>query len=296
MPTTKLNIAVFGRIIEEKVTPYIKQMFEQLKQQNIEVTIFEPFHNFLKQKKIIEGEYKTFVKAQDLDKTDYMFSIGGDGTLLESVLYNGSREIPILGINAGRLGFLANITVDRIPQAIEALLNKKFRYDDRILVNLETNEDLFSGINYALNEFAIVKRDNSSMILVHAYLNGEFLNSYWSDGLIVSTPTGSTGYSLSCGGPLVMPQTNNFIISPINPHNLNVRPMIVPDDSQLTFKIEGRSKKFLISLDSRSKSVNDSIQIKVSKANFHARLIELENTNYFNTLRNKLNWGLDIRN
>jgi len=226
----------------------------------------------------------------------FVFSIGGDGTLLDTVTYVGAQQIPILGINTGRLGFLATVTVERIAQAIDALFKGHFVLEERSLIRVDTDPEVFNGINFGLNEFSILKRDTSSMIVVHTYIDGEYLNSYWADGLIVSTPTGSTGYSLSCGGPVMLPQTNNFIIAPVCPHNLNVRPLIVSDRSVISFEIEGRSNNFLLSLDSRSVAVDAGIQIAVRRENFAVRLVKLNHVNFLTTLRSKLNWGLDKRN
>jgi NAD+ kinase len=231
-----------------------------------------------------------------MGEADIVLSLGGDGTLLDAITYIGDHEIPILGINMGRLGFLATTTQENAENAIDSLYNKAYKIDERTLIKVVSDEDLFNGINFGLNEFTILKRDTSSMIVVHTYIDGEYLNSYWADGLIVSTPTGSTGYSLSCGGPLVLPQSNNFIIAPVSPHNLNVRPMVVSDKSIISFQIEGRSKNFLVSLDSRSKSVAADIKIAVKKEDFKVKLINLKGYNYLQTLRNKLNWGLDMRN
>lgn len=291
-----MKIAIFGRTIPQKVQGAIRELFVVLKQNEIELLIYHSFKEFLEEKIPEVENLNTFSKPKDIIGCDYVFSIGGDGTLLETVTYIGDKNIPVLAINAGRLGFLANIPSEQISKAIKALLNKEYKIDERILLHLDTEENIFNGLSYALNEFAILKRDTSSMIVVHTYINGDFLNSYWADGLIVSTPTGSTGYSLSCGGPLVMPQTQNFIIAPVNPHNLNVRPIVVSDDSEITFKIEGRSKKFLVSLDSRSRAVDATIELKIRKENFKIKLIQLPESNFFNTLRAKLNWGLDIRN
>lgn len=294
-----MKIAVIGKKhLKEECYSFINILFEEFKSSNIEVLIEKNFYGYLLQNSIITGEYITFSSTQSrcLTNLDYFFSIGGDGTLLETVTYVKERNIPIIGINAGRLGFLATIPLDSIKNTLTSLFTEKYRLDERILVKLTTKEQLFKGLNFGLNEFAITKRDTSSMIIIHTYIDDLFLNSYWADGLIVSTPTGSTGYSLSCGGPLVMPNTNNFIISPINPHNLNVRPMIIPDTSKIHFQVEGRSDNFLVSLDSRSKIVTSETEMIVSKADFKIQLIELSDVNYFNTLRSKLNWGLDSRN
>ena len=257
--------------------------------------LYAPFANFL-EKKGIYVKSKLYTTGAELLKPDFILSVGGDGTLLETVTFVKKKEIPILGINAGRLGFLATTPREKITESLDALFTGDFRYDDRSLIRLESEEDIFNGLNFGLNEFTILKKDTSSMIVVHTYIDGEYLNSYWADGLIVSTPTGSTGYSLSCGGPLVLPQSNNFIIAPVSPHNLNVRPIIVSDNSVISFKIEGRGKNVLVSLDSRSKTVPASITLKVKKESFKARLVEVQGYNFLETLRNKLNWGLDLRN
>jgi NAD+ kinase len=208
----------------------------------------------------------------------------------------GNAEIPILGINTGRLGFLATTPKEKIEQALTDLLNRNYKIDARTLIKMESNRPIFQDIDFALNEFGILKTDSSSMITVHTYVDGDYLNSYWADGLIVATPTGSTGYSLSCGGPIVLPHSNNFIITPVSAHNLNVRPLIVSDQSEITFKIESRSNKFLVSLDSKSESVDNDVKLTVRKEDFQAKLVTFSYSNYFDTLRQKLNWGLDLRN
>jgi len=201
-----------------------------------------------------------------------------------------------VGINTGRLGFLATISKEKVTHAVEALYQNEYSYDLRTLVRVHSDQDVFDGCNFGLNDFTILKKDTSSMITVHTYIDGEYLNSYWADGLIVSTPTGSTGYSLSCGGPVVLPQSHNFIITPVSPHNLTVRPMVVSDNSVISFEIEGRSNNFLVSLDSRSYTVDASIQMAVSKEQFMAKLVKLDGYNFLDTLRQKLNWGYDARN
>ncbi len=290
-----MRIAIFGRTFNKSCIPYIQQIFDILKEKEVTYFVIDPLYQFLSKNDVVM-DTTVFEGKADLPEIDFAFSIGGDGTLLETVTYIESRQTPILAINAGRLGFMATVQIEKISSSLEKFFNKEYTVSERILVQMNTEDKLFGEDNFALNEFAILKRDSSSMIVIQAYINGEFLNTYWADGLIVSTPTGSTGYSLSCGGPLVMPTTNNFIIAPINPHNLNVRPLIVPDDCTLSFKIEGRSKSFLVSLDYRSKKIGANKEIIVSKADFKTKLIEIEESNYFNVLRNKLNWGLDARN
>lgn len=226
---------------------------------------------------------------------DAMVCVGGDGTLLDTMSLIRNSEIPVLGINTGRLGFLAALSSEGLPRAIADLQKGNYSIEDRTLLQFESTEDLFD-YNFALNDFVLHKKETSSMIVVHTYLNGEFLNSYWADGLIVSTPTGSTGYSLSCGGPIIFPRSENFVITPIAPHNLNVRPVVVKDDYVISFEIEGRASSYLATLDSRSKTVSSHAQMAVKKADHRLKLIRLEGDQYLDTLRNKLNWGFDKRN
>ncbi len=292
-----MKIAINTRPLLEEHSHFVLQLYNALQNKGVQLHLQVNFLSWLIRKKqnvegtiVFEGNHDL---AHDLD---FVFSIGGDGTLLETVTFVGSRETPIVGINAGRLGFLATVQTNEIQLALENIFASKYKVEKRSLLKLVSDKDLFGGLNFAVNEFAILKKDTSSMIVVHAYLDGVFLNSYWSDGLIVSTPTGSTGYSLSCGGPIVLPESNNFIIAPISPHNLNVRPMIIPDTSELSFKIDDRKKNFLVALDSRSIPVNPNVALKVKKENFNLMLVSFEGSDFISTLRKKLNWGLDVRN
>ncbi len=226
---------------------------------------------------------------------DYLISVGGDGTILSAVEITGDSNIPIIGVNTGRLGFLANVSTDSFIKAFNELKNGSFSIDKRTLLQLESNTDLFR-FNYALNDFVLHKKETSSMITVHAFLNGEPLNSYWADGLIIATPTGSSGYSLSCGGPILFPKSSSMVVTPIAPHNLNVRPIIIPDDQVLSFEIEGRSTQFLASLDSRSVTIDQTVQIAIRKADFCINLLRFEGDTFLKTLRNKMLWGMDNRN
>ncbi|MBC7450161.1 MAG: NAD kinase [Cytophagales bacterium] len=289
--------ALHGRPFNEDNIPYVQHLLNYLQKKEISLVINEAFIQYLEQTSIVlPKEYTSFKTKEDLSRPDLMLSIGGDGTLLEAATFVGQKEIPLIGINTGRLGFLATTPREEIESSVNELIAKDYKISERTLIKLVSDEDLFEGLNFAMNEFALIKRDSSSMITVHTYIDGEFLNSYWADGLIVSTPTGSTGYSLSCGGPLVHPKTENFIITPLSPHNLNVRPMLVPDSCHISFEIEGRNQNFLISLDSRSKIVSSNIKLSVKKESFKVKLVELKNYNYFKTLRTKLNWGQDARN
>ncbi|WKV13693.1 NAD kinase [Marivirga harenae] len=291
-----VKIAIHGKVFNEEVKPYIKKVVDFLISANVELIVSQLFADKFRKAFPEYSNFRIFKHLFESDNVDYLISLGGDGTLLEAVSYVGSIETPILGINTGRLGFLATTPKSKIEKALSDLLSKNYKIDSRALIRLETDSKVFGATPFALNEFAILKTDSSSMITVHTYVDGEYLNSYWADGLIVATPTGSTGYSLSCGGPIILPHSNNFVITPVSAHNLNVRPLIVSDQSVISFKIEGRSNKFLVSLDSKSHSVDSSIKMSVRKGDFKAKLITFDQMNYFDTLRQKLNWGLDLRN
>ena len=291
-----MKIAIIGKPFQEKLIPYMQALIDELANRQAEIMVVEYFRIYLQNYIRLPAGIGVFRRGDALNDVDFVFSIGGDGTLLDALTYVGAKQIPILGINTGRLGFLATVPYDNIPAAIDALYQGHFVIDERSLIRADTDQEVFDGINFGLNEFSILKTDTSTMIVVHTYLDGQYLNSYWADGLIISTPTGSTGYSLSCGGPVVLPQTNNFVISPVCPHNLNVRPLVVSDKSIISFEVEGRSNNFLISLDSRSKPVDANIQISVRKEDFSARLVKMTHVNFLTTLRTKLNWGMDKRN
>ncbi|WP_242929484.1 NAD kinase [Pontibacter vulgaris] len=291
-----MKIAILGKPFEDNIAPFIQALFDELVRRGAELLVVEHFKLYLGNTINLPSDIAIFSRGDSLVGVDVVLSIGGDGTLLDTVTYVGADQLPILGINTGRLGFLATIPYDSINAAIDALYKNEYTLDERSLIRVDANQDVFDGINFGLNEFSIQKRDTSAMLVVHTYIDGEYLNSYWADGLVVATPTGSTGYSLSCGGPLVLPKTNNFIISPVCPHNLNVRPMIVPDSSVISFEVEGRSSSFLASLDSRSVPVDMTVQLSVRREDFVARLVKLHHVDFLSTLRSKLNWGLDKRN
>jgi len=282
---------IHGLTIEENSAEHFNQIIEYLKKEDIDF-LFTP--QFLERNKhLIDASQKIDWITNEYD---LVFSLGGDGTFLESVLLVGEMEIPILGINMGRLGFLASIAKEQILESLNLLFEGKYDIEKRSLISIESNLDLFDGKCFALNEFAILRKDLSSMIQVKSYINGQYLNTYWADGLMVSTPTGSTGYSLSCGGPLMMPDAKDFVITPISPHNLNVRPLIVSDDSELRFEIETRERSYLLSLDSRSETIENDIEIKVKKASFYGKSVRIEGINFPETIKNKLGWGFDKRN
>ncbi|MGE6221276.1 NAD kinase [Nubsella zeaxanthinifaciens] len=292
-----MKIAIYGRDFNDNVLPFVQQVIDTLASTKIEIAIYRKFFSFVEKKLVLPENLTTFDSHQDLaSKADILLSLGGDGTLLDTISFVRDSQIPVIGINFGRLGFLASINKAEISAAITALVNGEYTIDQRSLLNLESKIGLFGEENFALNDITIHRRDNSAMMIIHAYLNGEFLNSYWADGLIIATPTGSTAYSLSCGGPIILPSAQNFVITPVAPHNLNVRPIIIPDDVELAFEVEARSTKFLLTCDSRTETVDRNVKISINKAKFSINLIRLNNETFLTTLRNKLLWGIDTRN
>jgi NAD+ kinase len=295
-----MKIGIHGKEFKKEHAPAIARIFEILRDNDIQAFVSSRFDSHLKHHQLFRNiqrdVYEANENTSDFRHLKFFLSIGGDGTLLESVTHVGHWETPILGINTGRLGFLATIGKDEIEGAIKKIVDGAFTLDKRAVLKVESDQKVFGNLNFALNDFTVVKKDTSSMITIHTFIDGEFLNSYWADGIIVATPTGSTGYSLSCGGPLIFPRSGNFAITPVSPHNLTVRPIIVSDSSVISFQIEGRSKKFLVSLDSRISTVDHTAKLSVRKGDFKVNLIQLEGQHYFKTLRQKLNWGLDIRN
>ena len=292
-----MRIAIYGRDFNDSVLPFVQEVFNALAAHQIEISVYLKFYNYIKNKVSLPSNLITFSNHKELlNETDVLLSLGGDGTLLDTLALVRDSKIPVIGINFGRLGFLASINKTEIKEAIEALVNGEYSLDKRGILSLESQNDLFGDESFALNDMTIHRRDNSAMMIIHAFMNGEFINSYWADGLTIATPTGSTAYSLSCGGPIILPNAQNFVITPIAPHNLNVRPIIIPDDVKLTFEIEARSTKFLLSCDSRTVTVDRSVKIGIKKADFNINLIRLNNESYLTTLRNKLLWGIDTRN
>lgn len=292
-----MKIAIYSRGIENNQLQDINLLLKELVNLGAEPVFYQDFFNQIYAAVNIDCKYSTFNSSSEMDSSiDCMISLGGDGTLLDTVILVKDSGIPVLGVNYGRLGFLANIGKDEIHTALESLVNRKYVLDKRSLIHLDANIPLFGETPYALNEFSLHKKDSSPMIKIHTYLNGEFLNTYWADGLIVATPTGSTGYSLSCNGPVVFPDCASFVITPVAPHNLNIRPIIVPDNNIISFEIEGRTDGFLCTMDSRREIVTKEIQLAVKKESFDINLIRLNENNFLQTLRNKLSWGLDKRN
>jgi len=292
-----MKTAIYSRILEDEQQKDIQLFFDELSRQQIEPIIYLPFFEQIKERISLPVDTKTFSISEDLsDEIEFMISLGGDGTLLDTVTIVRNKDISIMGINFGRLGFLASIGRDEVKIAVKAMAKRTYVVDKRTMIHLDSDIPMFGNIPYALNEFSIHKRDVASMIKIHTYLNGEFLNSYWADGLIVATPTGSTGYSLSCNGPVVFPDSGSFVITPVAPHNLNVRPIIVSDSNIISFEIESRADQIICALDSRRELVGKNVQLAVRKESFFINLVRLRENNFLQALRNKLTWGLDKRN
>ena len=292
-----MKVAIYSRVMEENQRQDVQLFFDELKKQKLQPVIFHSFFEQVKNTITLPSDTEIFHLSEDItNEIQAIISLGGDGTLLDTVTLVRGHTVPVMGINFGRLGFLASIGHNEVQEAIKALVNHSFVVDKRTLIHLDSNLSLFGNVPYGLNEFAIHKQDIAPMIKIHTYLNGEFLNTYWADGLIVATPTGSTGYSLSCNGPIVFPESGSFVITPVAPHNLNVRPIVVPDDNIISFEIESRSDQFICALDSRREIINKDVQLAVRKESFTLSLIRLNENNFLQTLRNKLTWGLDKRN
>lgn len=275
----------------------IQSLFNSLNERKIEYYINKKFVSFLTQHIELKGKHTVYVEADEINEpVNFLLSIGGDGTLLDTITAVGDSKLPIVGLNTGRMGFLAYNAKNEINSMLDNLQNGDYKLQRRSLLQAKTKGNVFGNFNFALNELTIHKKDSSSMMTVNTYIDGECLNSYWSDGLIISTPTGSTAYSLSCGGPIVLPGSKNFIINPIAPHNLTARPVVIPDDVQIKLKVEGRDPEFLATLDSRTVTISNSTEIYVTKAPFYINLVQFENQSFLNTLRKKMHWGTDVRN
>jgi len=293
-----MKVAIFGQYYQNDTRPIIKDIFVFFNRNNVEMVIEEKFLKILYEEKIVEKQYNTFSSHSDLDTSfDILISIGGDGTILRAATFVRDSGIPVLGVNAGRLGFLAKVQKENIELFLKIILEKKYTISERTLLSMECTPNCEEiDINFAMNEISVSRKDTTSMITIETFLNGEYLNSYWADGLIISTPTGSTGYSLSCGGPILTPEVKGLVITPIAPHNLNARPLVIPDDIEIKLKVSGREEQYLVSLDSRITSVNNNSELKIKKTPFKINMVEIPEETFFKTLRNKLLWGEDKRN
>jgi len=292
-----MKVAIYGRLLDISKAQIVQYLFDELRKREIECFIHDGFYAHLVKKiKHLEG-IPLFSGYDDIkDQADFIFSLGGDGTILDTLTLVRDSDIPIMGINLGKLGFLSSLGEEEIAAALNALQNKTYLLDERVLIHLDSDKGLFGESPYALNDFTIHRKDTSSMIRIHTYLDGQFLNTYWADGLVVSTPTGSTGYALSCGGPVILPNSGNFVIAPVAPHNLSTRPIIIPDTSSISFEVEGRIDSFLCTLDSRVVTIDSTFNLNLRKEDFTLKLVRLKEKHFLSTLRSKLYWGMDKRN
>ncbi|CAM2981141.1 NAD+ kinase [Flavobacterium succinicans] len=294
-----MKVALYGQYYLVSTEPIIKDIFVFFNKNNVEMVIEATFLNMLYEKKIVSKEYKTFSSHTELDSSfDMLISIGGDGTMLRAVTLVSNSGVPLLGINAGRLGFLANVQKENIAAFMQLVLDKKYTLSQRTLLSLTCSpeNETILALDFALNEVSVSRKDSTSMITIETYLNGEFLNSYWADGLIIATPTGTTGYSLSCGGPILTPDVKSLVITPIAPHNLNARPLVISDDTEIVLRVTGREDQYLVSLDSRITSIQNESVLTIKKTPFKINMVEIQEETFLKTLRNKLLWGEDRRN
>ncbi|WP_414000107.1 NAD kinase [Flavobacterium sp. W1B] len=294
-----MKIAIYGQYYQNSTEPIIRDIFVFFNQTNVELVIESNFLKILYEKKIVEKEYKTFESHTELNQSfDMLISIGGDGTILRAATLVRDSGVPILGINAGRLGFLATVQKENIAKFMQLAIDKNYTLSKRTLLTLTCSpeNESIQELNFAMNEVTVSRKNTTSMITIETYLNGEYLNSYWADGLIISTPTGSTGYSLSCGGPILTPDVKSLVITPIAPHNLNARPLVIPDETEIRLKITGREEHYLVSLDSRVTTIKKESILTIKKTPFQINMVEIPDETFLKTLRSKLLWGEDKRN
>jgi NAD+ kinase len=294
-----MKIAIYGQFYQNSTEPIIRDIFQFFTQKNVELVVERDFLELLNEKQLLDESFATFQSHSDLDASfDMLLSIGGDGTILRAITLVRDSGIPVLGINAGRLGFLASVQKENITDFLQLVLDKKYRISKRSLLSLTCNppNEAIDKLNFAMNEITVSRKDTTSMITIETHLNNEFLNSYWADGLIMATPTGSTGYSMSCGGPILTPEVTSLVITPIAPHNLNARPLVIPDSTQIKLKVSGREDNYLVSLDSRIAAIPNDSELTIEKTNFQINMVEIPNETFLKTLRNKLMWGEDKRN
>jgi NAD+ kinase len=292
-----MQVAIYNRVFNIEDVPIFEQLLDSLQKRDATIILYHKLVHQLRNVVPIPDQVRIFHSDLDLPAdTDFIISMGGDGTILDTACFVGNKNIPILGINLGNLGFLAGTASSEVEYAVDCLEKDKYIKDTRTLLRLQSNKEIFAEHPYALNDFCIQRKDSSALVKIHTYLNGEFLCTYWADGLIVSTPTGSTGYNLSCGGPILVPQTASFVITPVAPHNLNVRPLVISNTTVVSLEVEGRASQYLCTLDARSAFIDSSYSIGIRKEDFDITLVRLEGQNFLSTIRNKLYWGADKRN
>jgi len=292
-----MKIALFGKSVSPDNFQYVEKVIRRLTNKECSLIYYEPFLEIIREEVDCGENPEIFTDYNELgNNADFLFSIGGDGTILDAMTLVRDTGIPIMGINIGRLGFLSSISKDEILSAVDEVIAGNYKIEERALLNVVNPPDIFKGLNVALNDVTITRKDSTSLIVIHVNIDGTFLNTYWADGLIIATPTGSTAYSLSSGGPILTPGSENFVITPLAPHNLTVRPIVISDKSEIRIIVEGRDKEFLVSLDSRTASVESKFELILKKADFKINLVQLKGQTFFTTIREKLKWGLDIRN
>lgn len=298
LTTFIMQVVVFGKQYKDKDQPYIQTLFDALYEAGVTTYVYAPYLRDIEEHVRVQGHYAAFDGYRDflVHRIDFVVVLGGDGTMLQAVTLVRDAGVPMLGINLGRLGFLASTEKNHIQSAIQKLVAGQYTINERAMLYLESSPGLFGDIPFALNDCTLLKRDTSSMITIHTFLNGDYLNSYWADGIVVATPTGSTAYSLSCGGPIVLPNSGNFVITPVAPHNLNLRPIVLSDASIISFEIEGRADNFICTLDSRFELITARHQLAVRRNDFGIKLVQLQDESFLQTLREKLTWGTDLRN
>ncbi len=294
-----MKVAIYGQYYQNSTEPIIRDIFVFFNENNVEMVIEANFLKMLYEKQLVKKEYQTFESYKELGPDfDMMISIGGDGTILRAATLVRDSGVPILGINAGRLGFLASVQKDNIAQFLQLVIDRKYTVSPRTLLSLQCEPEVpgISAINFAMNEITVSRKDTTSMITIDTFLNNEFLNSYWADGLIIASPTGSTGYSMSCGGPILTPDAKSLVITPIAPHNLTARPLVIPDETEIRLKVSGREEQYLVSLDSRIASIRNEAVLTIRRTPFQINMVEIQGETFLKTLRNKLLWGEDKRN
>ncbi len=292
-----MKLALFGKSIRKEYYPYLLQLIAKLEEYRCDLLVYGPYLDHLRKIEDFHVDVDTFSKHEELlGNADMVLSIGGDGTLLDTVSLVRDSGIPVLGINLGRLGFLSSISRDEIIPAVEKVMKGEYTLDKRTLLHLDTKEGLFGDFSCALNDLTVTRKDSTALIVVHVHVDDVFLTSYWADGLIVATPTGSTAYSLSSGGPIVAPGSENFVITPLAPHNLTVRPIVISDKSEISIRVEGRDKEYLVSLDSKTDVIKPGQELRIRIADFSFNLVKIEHKDFYTTIRDKLKWGLDVRN
>ncbi len=290
-----MRIALFGKTLAPENGEYMKQLFKELTDKQVEIVVYQPFADIVTTF-VPEGvHYSVFHSHADLN-ADFLFSIGGDGTILDTVPFVLDSGIPVAGINMGRLGFLSGISKNEIAKAVESVVTGEYSVEQRSLLELVSPSNVFGDVRYALNELNVIRNPEHSLLAIKVFVDDVYLNTYWGDGILLATPTGSTAYSLSAGGPIIAPNAKNFVITPIATHNLTVRPVVIPDDSTIRIQVEGREKRFVFSMDSRSCTLDTSVQLEVRKAGFCLNLVRMRDEDFFGTIRNKLMWGKDNRN